>query len=120
MRLIYLALGWTMVALGVVGVFLPVLPTTPFLLLAAWLFARSSNRFERWLLTHPFLGPPLQDWREHGAIPRRGKAIALVMMAASFVVFWWRVEPSPLWAAVVAAILLGSGTFIVTRPDRPR
>lgn len=120
MRLIYLALGWIMVAIGVVGIFLPLLPTTPFLLLAAWLFARSSARIETWLLTHPLFGPSLRDWREHGAIPRRAKIIACATIVASFAFFWYRVEPTPLLASLVAVVLLGSCTFIVTRPDRPR
>lgn len=120
MRFLYLALGWLMVAIGIIGIFLPLLPTTPFLLLAAWLFARSSERIETWLLTHPMLGPPLRDWRQHGAIPRRAKLIACVTIAASFVIFWYRVTPSPLLAMMVGAILLGSCTFIVTRPNRPQ
>ncbi len=120
MRFLYLALGWIMVAVALVGIFLPVLPTTPFLLLAAWLFARSSERIETWLLTHRLFGPPLRDWRQYGAIPRRAKILACVMMAASFAVFWCRVAPSPLLALTVGAVLLGSCTFIVTRPDGPR
>lgn len=120
MRFLYLALGWLMVAIAIVGIFLPLLPTTPFLLLAAWLFARSSERVEAWLLGHPVLGPPLRDWRQHGAIPRRAKIFACVMIVASFAIFWYRVSPSPLLTMTVGAVLLGSCTFIVTRPDRPR
>ena len=63
MRFVYIAIGCVMVALGVVGIFLPLLPTTPFLLVAVWAFARSSPRLEAWLIHHPKLGPPLRDWR---------------------------------------------------------
>ena len=77
MRLVYIAIGCTAVVLGVAGIFLPLLPTTPFLLLAAWAFARSSPRLEAWLVRHPRLGPPISAWRERGAIPARAKIVAI-------------------------------------------
>ena len=81
MRLIYIAIGCIAVVLGVIGIFLPLLPTTPFLLVAAWAFAKSSPRLEAWLTNHPRFGPPLRDWRERGAIPKRAKVIAVAAMA---------------------------------------
>jgi len=57
-----MALGWLAFATGILGIVLPLLPTTPFMLLAAALFARSSPRFHRWLLAHPWFGPPIEDW----------------------------------------------------------
>ncbi|MCJ9671243.1 MULTISPECIES: YbaN family protein [unclassified Neorhizobium] len=117
MRLLFLALGWLFVAIGIVGAFLPVLPTTPFLLLAVACFARSSPRLEAWLLEHPKFGPSLRSWREKGAIARKAKVAAISLMAVSYAVFWFGTSP-PLWrAALVAAVMLGSATFIVTRPD---
>ncbi|HYH94448.1 YbaN family protein, partial [Hyalangium sp.] len=68
-RFLYKALGFFFVGLGVLGAFLPVLPTTSFLLLALWAFSRSSRRFHHWLYTHPRFGPRLQEWHEHGTIP---------------------------------------------------
>jgi hypothetical protein len=73
MRSVYLVLGFIFIALGFVGAFLPVLPTTPFLILATTCFARSSPRLESWLLSHPRFGPSLRAWRERGAIPLRAK-----------------------------------------------
>lgn len=117
MRLLFLALGWLFVAIGIVGAFLPVLPTTPFLLLAVACFARSSPRLEAWLLEHPKFGPSLRNWREKGAIARKAKIAAISLMAVSYAVFWFGTSP-PLWrAALVAAVMFGSATFIVTRPD---
>ena len=77
MRIIYLGLGWVMVALGVIGLVVPLMPGAVFLIVALWCFARSSPRFEAWLLDHPTLGRPLRDWRAAGAIPRPAKAMAM-------------------------------------------
>ena len=82
-RYLLLSIGWLSVALGVIGIFLPVLPTTPFLLLAAACFVRSSRRFYLWLVTHPHLGPWIRDYLEGQGIPLKGKIYALVLMWAS-------------------------------------
>lgn len=117
LRLVLLGLGWTMLALGVAGIFLPLLPTTPFLLLAAWLFSRSSPRLEQWLFDHPMFGRPLRDWREAGAISRRAKLFAIALMGLSFLFFWLRLEPSAPAAAIVAMVMIAVSAFIVSRPE---
>jgi len=81
-RVLWVAAGATALLTGIVGIFLPLLPTTPFVLLAAFCFARGSERCERWLTTHPRFGPMVRDWRDHRAIPLRVKQLAWVMMAA--------------------------------------
>jgi uncharacterized membrane protein YbaN (DUF454 family) len=73
--------GGTSLLLGIAGIFLPLLPTTPFVLLAAACFSRGSTRCEAWLLVHPRFGPMVRDWRQHRAVPLRAKQLALVMMA---------------------------------------
>lgn len=118
MRLFYLAAGWAMVVLGVVGIFLPLLPTTPFLLAAAWFFSRGSPVLERWLLNHKTLGPPLRDWRARGAISRRAKMTAIAMIIASYCLLLFYVQPSTVVLVVVGFTLMGSATFILTRPGR--
>jgi uncharacterized membrane protein YbaN (DUF454 family) len=80
-RLFCLVAGFTALALGLAGIVLPVLPTTPFVLLAAACFSRGSSRCERWLLEHPRFGPLVRDWRQYRAIPLRAKQLAFVMMA---------------------------------------
>ena len=117
-RSLYAAAGFAMVALGLVGLVLPVMPTTVFMIAAAWFFARSSPRFEAWLLNHPLFGPPIRRWRENGAIDPRAKALAMAGMGGGFIVFYLVVRPSPLLAGVVAAALIASALFVVTRPDR--
>ncbi|RMR60884.1 hypothetical protein ALP83_03356 [Pseudomonas syringae pv. actinidiae] len=79
-RYLLIAVGWLSVVSGVIGIFLPVLPTTPFLLLAAACFARSSPRFYHWLVNHPRLGPWIRDYLEGNGIPLKGKVYAIGLM----------------------------------------
>lgn len=111
----WLAAGLIALALGVVGAFLPLLPTVPFLLLAAFCFARSHPAWEQRLLDHPRFGPPLKDWRARGAISRRAKLAALTAMAAS-VALSAALAGWP-WVLVPAVICLASGAWIWTRPE---
>jgi len=100
-RALWAGAGTAMLATGVVGVFVPLLPTTPFVLLAAFCFARGSTRCERWLLAHPRLGPIVHDWREHHAVPWRAKQLAWLMMALGCA---WAAYALPLrvvWAPMV-------------------
>jgi uncharacterized protein len=92
------------------------MPGAVFLIIAAWCFARSSPRFEAWLLDHPTLGKPLRDWRAAGAIPRSGKVFACAGMAMGFSVFWYSVDPSLPLAAAVAVFFLACAAYVVSRP----
>lgn len=83
LRLLLVGVGCLSVALGVLGIFLPVLPTTPFLLLAAACFLRSSRRLYHWLVSHPRLGPWVCDYLEGQGIPLKGKVWAIGLMWAS-------------------------------------
>lgn len=80
----YLILGWISLSLGVIGVFLPLMPTTVFMLIAAWAFSHSSERWHNWLLTHRRFGPLIHAWQQHHAMPRRAKRYALLTLAASY------------------------------------
>jgi len=115
----WLVVGVTATACGVAGVVLPLVPTTPFLLLAAFAFARSSPRCHHWLITHSRLGPPIRDWRERGAISGRAKALAVLMMAATLA--GGAMAGLPGWIiAVQAVVMLCVSAFILTRPGRAR
>lgn len=117
-RGLWFALGWLALALGAAGVVLPLLPTVPFLLVAVFAFARSSPALHDWLVYHPRFGPMIQDWRDHGAINRRAKIIASVMMAG---VLGLSVAMGlKLWLiGVQAATLSLVALFIWSRPDGP-
>ncbi|MDW3713457.1 MULTISPECIES: YbaN family protein [Pseudomonas] len=95
-RYVLLVVGWLAVALGVIGIFLPVLPTTPFLLLAAACFVRSSRRFYLWLVNHRHLGPWIRDYLEGNGIPLKGKVYAIGLMWIS-IAFSCYLVPLP-WA----------------------
>ena len=110
-------LGWACVGLGIAGLILPVLPGTVFLILAAACFTRSSPRFERWLLGHPQLGPPVQQWRQTGAIPRRIKAFAVFSMAVSWLVLYETGAPDAVKYGCLAA-MAGAAAYILTRPEK--
>lgn len=104
-RLVCVALGTLFMLLGLLGAFLPLLPTTPFLLLATACYARSSRRFYGWLLSDPRFGPVIREWREHRSMPWRAKRTALILIAVSFtvsIVFF--VRP---WQAQLAMALGG-------------
>jgi uncharacterized membrane protein YbaN (DUF454 family) len=120
LRPLYLILGLASTALGIAGAFLPLVPTTPLLILATWFFARSSPRLERWLVEHKRFGPLLRAWREEGAIPRRAKILACCGIAVGVVFFWIGAKPGYwLWLAG-AAVLGGSAGYILSRPSGSR
>lgn len=111
-------MGWAFVGLGVVGAFLPVMPTTPFMLVALWCFAKSSDRFHGWLFNHPVFGPPLRDWEIDRVIPLYAKVIALSSMAAS-IVYVVGFTQAPWWAmAIMATTCTAGAVFILSKPSR--
>ncbi len=100
---------------------MPLLPTTPFLLLALWCFARSSKRFHDWLYNHARFGPYLQDWRYHSVIPPKAKFLSVTMMGVSFVLVATRDGVATWLLVVVAVVLLSVAAYILTRPShRPK
>lgn len=106
LRVVCAGLGVTFLVLGVVGIFLPLLPTTPFVLLAAACFARASHRLDAWLHHHALLGPVIAAWREHRAMPANAKRLAYFMLAAG-----WLLSLTLLQGTVLRLAL--SGLYLV-------
>ena len=108
--------GFVSLGLGMLGIFLPVLPTTPLVLLAAFCFSKGSPRLHDWLLAHPRFGPMIMDWQDRGAIHPRAKRAGALMMAAAFGLSVWLALP--IWVLALQAICLsGAAIFVWTRPD---
>jgi len=114
-RPLWLGSGLLSVGLGILGIALPLLPTVPFFLLAAFCFARSNPAWEHRLLNHPRYGPPLRQWRERKAISRKAKLAALTAMAATIALS----AVFAGWPWVLAPVLActASGAWIWTRPE---
>lgn len=112
---VYRALGALSIVLAVFGAVLPLLPTTPFLILAAWFFARSHPEWEARLLAHPKAGPAILAWRDHRAIPVAAKWAAAIMMGISALGGWYGLpEPWRYLPLGIAAVVLG---WMLTRPS---
>lgn len=113
-RRIYFALGMAAFAVGTIGIALPLLPTVPFYILAAFLFGKGNPAWERRLLDHRTIGPHIRAWRERGAISRRGKIAAVATLAGSAAIGLYAL-PMP-WALVPAGVAIVCGSWIATRP----
>jgi hypothetical protein len=115
-RLLWSALGYVALALGLIGVVLPVLPTTPFMILAAFAFGKGSPRMRAMLENSRQFGPAIRDWETRGAIRRRHKAMACLLMGASFVGALFLALPLGV-LAVQGVALAGATAFVLTRPS---
>jgi len=120
MRAFFLVLGVLLLITGIIGIFVPLMPTTIFLILAAWCFSKSSQRLENWLLDHEKLGPTIVNWRENGVIPPRAKLMACTGMAFGFLVFVSAAHPAWWLFLLVGAIIALCAWFVLSRPSAPR
>ncbi len=116
---LWVAAGWLALLLGAIGVLMPVLPTTPFVLLAAFLFGKGSPRLRGWLLRHRLFGPIIADWEANGIIPVPVKWLACTMMGLAIGIALWVRLPWPV-LAFQAACLTGAAWYVLTRPSKPR
>ena len=119
-RAVALALGFVFLLLGIVGVIMPVMPGTIFLILAAFAFSRGSKRLYHWLMEHPVLGPPIRDYVRHGVIRRNEKRVILISIAATLVIVATLgvLFGVPLWVVVLEALVLALVmAFVAARPE---
>lgn len=117
-KLIYLILGWFFLALAIIGIPLPILPTTPFLLLAAYFFSHSSERLHKWLINAKYLGPMITDWERHGVIRLRAKIISTVLI---IILFSYTLIFVPVQLGIKSVVALSGVAvlaFIWSRPSK--
>ena len=119
LRYILFTGGCISLGLGFIGAFLPVLPTTPFVLLAAWCFVKSSPAAHQWIYKQPIIGKALKDWEENKAISKKSKVIALSMIAISAIIMIYKVKI--MWLKITVLVILATvSTFIATRKENPK
>jgi uncharacterized membrane protein YbaN (DUF454 family) len=113
-----MSLGWLSLLLGVLGIALPLLPTTPFVLLAAFLFSKSSPRIHNRILANKYMGPIIKDWEQNGVIKRRTKWIAssTMLLLVTYPLFF-KIQ-NPFVQGIIIAVMLGVLSFIWSRPSR--
>lgn len=117
-RWTFVILGWVSFVLGIIGVVLPVMPTAPFVLLAAWCWARSSRRFHFWLINHKYFGKYVRDWEENHAVPHYAKWLASIMMALSTALLFYRLPSDMIWIAwVVAIVCIAVAIYLFRLPN---
>jgi len=118
-KYLYIALGFIFVSLGSLGALLPVLPTVPFMILALWCFARSSDCFHDWLYHHRIFGPQLQLWDKYKVVPISAKILSITSMALSFAYIVFYKDLSVYVIVITAVIMAYAAYYILTKPSFP-
>jgi uncharacterized membrane protein YbaN (DUF454 family) len=120
MKWLWFIIAWISFILGIIGAFLPILPTTPFLLLAAFLFSKSSPRFHTMVMNLPYAGEAMSDWQDNRVIRPKGKFFCATMVSFSIFMFWY-VPHIPLALKIILSVLLTSvGIFVVSQKSSPK
>ena len=115
-RLVLISLGWICVSLAFVGVFVPGIPTTIFLIIALWAFTKTSKKLRNWLLNHKRFGPILTNWQEHKVVPRRGKILMVTLMILSVVLFHYSLQNLYLTTGLI--VILGFvARYVISLPS---
>ena len=116
-RTILISLGLLCVGLGFVGVFVPGIPTTIFLIIALWAFTKSSEKLRHWLLNHKRFGPILNNWQEHKVVPRRAKILMVVLMSLAVILFYYSSQSLILTIGLII-ILVSVAIYVISLPSK--
>ena len=116
-RTILISLGLLCVGLGFIGVFVPGIPTTIFLIIALWAFTKSSEKLRYWLLNHKRFGPILNNWQEHKVVPRRAKILMVVLMSLAVILFYYSLQSLILTIGLII-ILVSVAIYVVSLPSK--
>ena len=116
-RMILLSLGWFCVGLGFIGIFVPGIPTTIFLIIALWAFTKSSQKLRYWLLHHKRFGPILNNWQEYKVVPRRAKILMVVLMTLASILFYYSLQNLYLTIGLVIILVLVA-IYVISLPSK--
>ena len=116
-KTILISLGWLCVGLGFVGVFVPGIPTTIFLIIALWAFTKSSEKLRHWLLNHKRFGPILNNWQKHKVVPRRAKILMVVLMSLAVILFYYSSQSLILTIGLII-ILVSVAIYVISLPSK--
>ncbi|MBO6479416.1 MAG: YbaN family protein [Pelagibacteraceae bacterium] len=115
-RIILISLGWLCVGLAFVGIFVPGVPTTIFLIIALWAFTKSSEKLRHWLLHHKRFGPILNNWQKHKVVPRRAKILMVILMSSAVVLFHYSLQNLYLTIGLII-ILVSVAIYVISLPS---
>ena len=104
-KIILITIGWSCVGLAFVGTFVPGIPTTIFLIVALWAFAKSSKKFHSWLLNHKRFGPILQNWESHKVVPRKAKILMVIFQISAVIIFHYSLQNIYLTAILIITLV---------------
>ena len=116
-RMILISLGWLCVSLGFIGIFVPGIPTTIFLIIALWAFTKSSKKLRYWLLHHKRFGPILNNWQEHKVVPRRAKILMVLLMSLAVVLFYYSLQNLYLTIGLIIILVLVA-IYVISLPSK--
>ena len=116
-KIILISLGWFCVGLGFVGIFVPGIPTTIFLIIALWAFTKSSKKLRNWLLNHKRFGPILNNWQQYKVVPRRAKILMVVLMSLAVILFYYSLQSLILTIGLII-ILVSVAIYVISLPSK--
>ena len=115
-RIFLLYFGWLCVGLAFIGILLPGIPTTPFLILALWAFAKSSKKFDKWLLEHKRFGPILRNWESHKVVPKKAKILMVILQITAVIMIHYSLN-NLLITLSLAVLLIFVAWYVITLPS---
>ena len=115
-KIILITIGWSCVGLAFVGTFVPGIPTTIFLIVALWAFAKSSKKFHSWLLNHKRFGPILQNWESHKVVPRKAKILMVILQISAVIIFHYSLQNIYL-TVILTIILVFVARYVLSLPS---
>ena len=116
-KMILISLGWFCVGLGFIGIFVPGIPTTIFLIIALWAFTKSSKKLRNWLLNHKKFGPILNNWQQYKVVPLRAKILMVVLMSLASILFYYSLQNLYLTIGLVIILVLVA-IYVISLPSK--